>query len=128
MIYRLGGRHRATLLKESPQAYYLVKEEDQKEIDAAYGRLSRLVPAAPNEQPAGRTNIRMATTSEPKYLRAKDGTLAPNSESERKEIEEFEHRTRYGIARSAPHPFSSTDTTFISVSQAAISPKQAALR
>lgn len=71
MLYRLGGKDREQLLKESPALHEAAKKGDQVEIDARYGS---------NESGAAR------------YIRGADGLLKDNTEAERKAVKEYEEK------------------------------------
>lgn len=69
MFFRLNAQRRATLLKESPVLYELVKNWDQSEINHHYG---------------------VGPDGQPKMVRLPDGTLAPNNARAMSIIADFE--------------------------------------
>ena len=71
MMYRLGGKDREQLLKESPALHEAAKKGDQVEIDARYGSDSG---------------------GAARYIRNADGMLKENTEAERKLVKEFEEK------------------------------------
>lgn len=69
--YRLGDERRASLRKESPQLYDLVKKFDQLEIDKFYGRRS---------------------DGASRMIRLPDGNVVPNTAENRRQVLAFEQR------------------------------------
>jgi len=74
---RLNRESRARMLTESPEVYAIAKDEDQQEIDKAFGLVE-----------AGRDK------GSPKYLRGLDGALNDNTPEIRRSIAKWEEEER----------------------------------
>jgi hypothetical protein len=73
MKYRINEKRRQELLEDSPRLYDAVKEHDQQELNARYGK-----------EPSG----------EPKYIRSPNGILVKNTAEARAEIQTFEEKIK----------------------------------
>jgi hypothetical protein len=86
---RMGGAARQSLITLSPKLYALVKEEDQKEINLAYGYISVVetrtlhkgesAAAAGENKNTSETSLAVVTRVEPVMMRGWDGTLVTYS-------------------------------------------------
>lgn len=73
MKYRINEKRRQELLEDSPRLYDAVKEHDQQELNARYGK-----------EPSG----------EPRYIRSPNGILVKNTAEARAEIQTFEEKIK----------------------------------
>lgn len=73
MLFRLGDKRRAQLLRDNPQAYEAVKSADQSESVAHYGKQA---------------------DNSPKYIRSVDGPWVENTDKNRQAVEAFETKIR----------------------------------
>lgn len=73
MKYRINERRRQELLEESPRIYDAVKEHDQQELNARYGK---------------------DNTGASNYIRSSSGILVKNTAEARAEVQEFEDKIR----------------------------------
>lgn len=73
MLFRVNNKRRAFLLIESPHLYSFVKEQDQLDVNKAYG---------------------VDQQGKPRMIRNPDGFLVANSPENRRLVEDFERATR----------------------------------
>ena len=94
MVYRLGGVYRASLLKENPGLYKVVKRLDQKEIDNVYGHDVRYEWRQGFDQWGNQVSYQVEVSRTSRYIRNSDGNVVANNKKNAKAVQEFEQNTR----------------------------------
>lgn len=94
MIYRLGGVYRASLLKENPALYEVVKRIDQKEIDLIYGEDVQYEWRSGYDQWGNQVWYQVEVSRTSRYIRDADGNLVRNTKSNAKSVSQFEKNAR----------------------------------
>jgi len=88
---RMGGDARQDLFALSPQLYKLVKDEDQKELNATYGYI-KVVETRTLVSAGQETALEPIVQLEPNFIRAWDGLVVPMSPSAQAELAQAESR------------------------------------
>lgn len=94
MVYRLGGVYRASLLKENPGLYEVVKRLDQKEIDSAYGEDIQYEWRQGIDQWGNQVQYQVEVSRTSRYIRNADGNVVANTRKNAAAVSDFENKSR----------------------------------
>ncbi|MBY0548788.1 MAG: hypothetical protein K2W95_16070 [Candidatus Obscuribacterales bacterium] len=94
MVYRLGGVYRASLLKENPGLYEVVKRLDQNEIDNAYGRDVQYEWRQGFDQWGNQVHYQVEVSRTSRYIRNADGNVVANTRKNAVAVNDFEKKSR----------------------------------